>query len=221
MNCTSTLFATLFPVYQLPACRANCLSRRSRCRRRRSRTSTGWPAARAAKTSSLWSTNVRRGPTTAQATSAETDSFPTSVSTRPVFLPAWTCADAAYVAVAALNSKRFGNKARADLAMRVEKLRATIADARTLFVFFSGLYPCRAHLALLIDRRPRSQVPLVWNLPHHRVGSVAQRPGNAAQGQAAFDDPKAAGVVHAPVLPSGTPVSVSRDDGVNSVQKVW
>jgi hypothetical protein len=80
--------AALLPVPQLPACRRNCPSRRSRCRRRRSRTSTAWPAARAAKISSLWSTNVRRAPTTARATSAETDSFPTSISTRPVFQPA-------------------------------------------------------------------------------------------------------------------------------------
>lgn len=57
---------------------------------------------------------------------------------------------AAYVAVAALNSKRFGNKARADLAMRIEKLRATIADARTLYRLF-GIFPIIAWAQSLND----------------------------------------------------------------------
>lgn len=80
--------------------------------------------------------------------------------------------------------------------------------------FFSSLSPWRTQLGSLTGSWSRPQVPIVWNLPHHRLGSVAQRPGHPAQGQAAFDDSKAAGVVHAPVLPSGTPVSVSRADGI-------
>ncbi|GAA5867940.1 hypothetical protein JCM8547_003420 [Rhodosporidiobolus lusitaniae] len=47
---------------------------------------------------------------------------------------------AAYVACALLNSKRFGTKARRDLAGRIEKLRATISDARVLYRLF-GLFP--------------------------------------------------------------------------------
>lgn len=52
----------------------------------------------------------------------------------------FTRTDAAYVVVAALNSKRFGNKARRDLAVRIDKLRATISDARTLCVFSVSLF---------------------------------------------------------------------------------
>ncbi|GAA6028648.1 hypothetical protein JCM8097_007328 [Rhodosporidiobolus ruineniae] len=47
---------------------------------------------------------------------------------------------AAYVVIAILNSKRFGSKTRRDLALRIEKLRATISDARVLYRLF-GLFP--------------------------------------------------------------------------------
>ncbi|GAA5825059.1 hypothetical protein JCM11251_006080 [Rhodosporidiobolus azoricus] len=47
---------------------------------------------------------------------------------------------AAYIAVAVLNSKRFASKTRLDLAMRIEKLRATISDARVLYRLF-GIFP--------------------------------------------------------------------------------
>ncbi|GAA5898489.1 hypothetical protein JCM6882_007795 [Rhodosporidiobolus microsporus] len=61
---------------------------------------------------------------------------------------------AAYVAVAVLNSKRFGGKARRDLAVRIEKLRATISDARVLYRLF-GLFPILSWAQSLND--PASQ----------------------------------------------------------------
>ncbi|GAA5907892.1 hypothetical protein JCM8208_001978 [Rhodotorula glutinis] len=47
---------------------------------------------------------------------------------------------AAHIVVAALNSKRLQSKTNADLALRVEKLRATISDARVLYRIF-GIFP--------------------------------------------------------------------------------
>ncbi|BGP17652.1 hypothetical protein JCM10213_001305 [Rhodosporidiobolus nylandii] len=61
---------------------------------------------------------------------------------------------AAYVAIALLNSKRFGSKARRDLAVRMEKLRATISDARVLYRLF-GLFPILSWAQSLND--PASQ----------------------------------------------------------------
>ncbi|BGP09372.1 hypothetical protein JCM10049v2_005239 [Rhodotorula toruloides] len=61
---------------------------------------------------------------------------------------------AAYVVIAALNSKRFGNKARRDLAVRIDKLRATISDARTLYRLF-GIFPIISWAQSLND--PASQ----------------------------------------------------------------
>ncbi|POY73210.1 hypothetical protein BMF94_3543 [Rhodotorula taiwanensis] len=71
---------------------------------------------------------------------------------------------AAYVAVAALTSKRFGNKARADLALRIEKLRATISDARTLYRLF-GLFPIIAWAQSLNDpaTQPKDKQHLLIN----------------------------------------------------------
>ncbi|KAJ8293847.1 hypothetical protein OF846_003107 [Rhodotorula toruloides] len=62
---------------------------------------------------------------------------------------------AAYVVIAALNSKRFGNKARRDLAVRIDKLRATISDARTLYRLF-GIFPIISWAQSLND--PASQL---------------------------------------------------------------
>ncbi|GAA6015758.1 hypothetical protein JCM10207_008787 [Rhodosporidiobolus poonsookiae] len=61
---------------------------------------------------------------------------------------------AAYVIVAALNSKRLGNKARRELAVRIEKLRAVIADARVLYRLF-GIFPIISWAQSLND--PASQ----------------------------------------------------------------
>ncbi|BGP41396.1 hypothetical protein JCM10449v2_005374 [Rhodotorula kratochvilovae] len=65
---------------------------------------------------------------------------------------------AAYIAVAVLNSKRFGNKTRRDLALRVEKLRATISDARVLYRLF-GIFPIIAWAQSLNDpaRQPKDK----------------------------------------------------------------
>ncbi|BGP56487.1 hypothetical protein JCM8202v2_004107 [Rhodotorula sphaerocarpa] len=69
-----------------------------------------------------------------------------------------------YVAVAALTSKRFGNKARANLAMRIEKLRATISDARTLYRLF-GIFPIISWAKSLNDpaTQPKDKQQLLFN----------------------------------------------------------
>ncbi|GAA5972116.1 hypothetical protein JCM11641_002503 [Rhodosporidiobolus odoratus] len=63
---------------------------------------------------------------------------------------------AAYVAIAILNSKRFGNKARRDLAGRIEKLRAVISDARILYRLF-GLFPILSWAQSLNDPETQPQ----------------------------------------------------------------
>ncbi|TNY19359.1 peroxisomal biogenesis factor 11 [Rhodotorula diobovata] len=65
---------------------------------------------------------------------------------------------AAYIAIAVLNSKRLRNKTRADVAIRIEKLRATISDARVLYRIF-GIFPIIAWAQSLNDpaRQPKDK----------------------------------------------------------------